>query len=75
LGNGLLAALGGRENVRGVESVTGRLLLTVGDSRSVDEAAVRALGARGVAFVSNTSVHLLHPDPHALETELAQHLR
>lgn len=69
---GLLEALGGRANVRGFESAAGRLLVTVGDSRSIDEPALKALGARAVALASPTSVHVLHPEPRLLERELAR---
>ena len=67
----LLAALGGRANVRAFESAPGRLLVTVADSRSVDGGALQQLGARGVALPSPHSVHILHPDASLLERELA----
>jgi PTS system N-acetylglucosamine-specific IIC component len=68
---GLLAALGGHANVRRIEAAAGRLMVTVGDARGVDERALMALGARGVAVVSPTSVHVLHPAARDLEKGLA----
>jgi PTS system N-acetylglucosamine-specific IIC component len=43
----MIAALGGPENLREVDACTTRLRLTVADQAAVDEAALRALGARG----------------------------
>lgn len=57
---GLLAALGGRENVREVEAVaTSRLRVRVANAKAVDEHAIRALGLRGVARASDDRVHIL----------------
>ena len=55
----LLAALGGRANVSAVEAAAGRLRVSVSDAARVDEAAVRALGLRGVARVAPGVVHVL----------------
>ena len=63
---GLLAGLGGRGNVKRVESVAGRLLVTVDDANRIDERALAALGVRGVARASKESVHVLHPEAAAL---------
>jgi N-acetylglucosamine PTS system EIICBA or EIICB component len=55
----LLAALGGRANVRTLESTAGRLRLGVGDAARLDRAALRRLGLRGVAVPVPGCVHLL----------------
>jgi N-acetylglucosamine PTS system EIICBA or EIICB component len=67
----LLAALGGRANVRRIEQAAGRLVVTVADASRVDEKALVEQGARGVAVASAQSVHLLHPDVAALERSLS----
>ena len=55
----LLAALGGRANVRTVEAVAGRLRVSVADAGRIDAGAVRALGFRGVALPSVGVAHVL----------------
>jgi PTS system N-acetylglucosamine-specific IIC component len=55
----LLAALGGRANVRGVEPAASRLRVSVGDAALVDRAAIRGLGLRGVAIPRAGCVHVL----------------
>ena len=67
---GLLAALGGRANVSKVETVAGRLLVTVGSAARVDAPALTRLGARGVAVSSPTSVHVLLAEPGGVASEV-----
>jgi PTS system N-acetylglucosamine-specific IIC component len=67
----LLAALGGPGNVRRVEPVPGRLLVTVASAARVDGEAVSRLGARGMAVASATSVHVLVGDPRSLANGMA----
>lgn len=55
----LLAALGGRANVRAVEGVAGRLRVTVADPARIDAGAIRELGVRGLALPSPAVVHVL----------------
>jgi phosphotransferase system IIB component len=70
----LLAALGGRGNVRAVEAVAGRLRASVGDAARVDAGAIRALGLRGVALPAPGVAHIL-AGPAAAETSAAvEHL-
>jgi PTS system N-acetylglucosamine-specific IIC component len=58
--SGLLAALGGRENVREVEAVAGsRLRVRVASAAAVDDGAVRSLGLRGIARPAPDRVHVL----------------
>jgi PTS system N-acetylglucosamine-specific IIC component len=55
----LLAALGGQTNVREVATCSSRLRIAVGDSGRVDEAALRALGVRGVVKPTASSVQVV----------------
>jgi PTS system N-acetylglucosamine-specific IIC component len=66
-----LTALGGRGNVQRVEGAAGRLLVTVLDATLMNEAALRALGVRGIAKPNAGSVHLLYADAPALQGALA----
>jgi len=70
-GSDWIAALGGAANVAAVESRPGRVLVTVKDAARVDAKRLEALGARGVASPTATSVHVLHADAAALGAELA----
>jgi PTS system N-acetylglucosamine-specific IIC component len=55
----MIAALGGAANLRGVEACTTRLRLDVADQAAVDEAALRALGARGFVRPSADSLQVV----------------
>jgi PTS system N-acetylglucosamine-specific IIC component len=57
----LLAALGGRQNIAGLEIVAGRLSMSIADSKAVDERKLGKLGIRGVAHPSAGSIQLLIP--------------
>lgn len=67
----VVAALGGRENVRAVECAAGRLLVTVADSGRIDETGLARLGALAVARPSRTSVHVLLADPRPVADGIA----
>ncbi|APV50393.1 PTS N-acetyl-D-glucosamine transporter [Betaproteobacteria bacterium GR16-43] len=67
----LLASLGGRENIAGIEAKAGRVLVVVKVASAVDEAALATLGLRGFARPTPLSVHLLDPASEALASELA----
>ena len=56
---GLLAALGGRENVRSIESASSRLRIGVASTSAIDSAAIRRLGMRGVAIAATDCVHVI----------------
>jgi N-acetylglucosamine PTS system EIICBA or EIICB component len=56
---GLLAALGGRANVRSIEPASSRLRIGVTSTRAIDGAAIRKLGLRGVAIAASDSVHVI----------------
>jgi PTS system N-acetylglucosamine-specific IIC component len=55
----LLAALGGRVNVRTVEAVAGRLRVSVADPARIDARAIRELGLRGLALPAPGVAHVL----------------
>ena len=55
----LLAALGGGDNVRVVESAASRLRVSVADVAGVDQAAIERLGLRGAAVVAPDCVHVI----------------
>jgi len=71
-GEAWMKALGGRENVTGVQACAGRVLVTVRDGSRVEAQALEALGARAVAAPGATSIHVLHADAAALEETLAR---
>jgi PTS system N-acetylglucosamine-specific IIC component len=56
---GLIAALGGRENVRNIEPASSRLRIGVVSTNAIDIAAIRKLGMRGVAIAATDSVHVI----------------
>ena len=56
---GLIAALGGRANVRDIEPASSRLRIGVADANAIDAAAIRKLGMRGVAIAAAGSVHVI----------------
>jgi PTS system N-acetylglucosamine-specific IIC component len=55
----LLTALGGRGNVKAVEQSASRLRVQVANPSSIDEAAIRSLGVRGLARPTPDWVHLV----------------
>ncbi len=59
----LLAALGGRANIIGLDTAPGRLLLKVARVESIDETALAGPGVRGVARPGGAAVHVLVAGP------------
>jgi N-acetylglucosamine PTS system EIICBA or EIICB component len=55
----LVAALGGRANLRTAEAAAGRVRVAVADTSRVNREALLGLGLRGVALPAAGSVHLL----------------
>jgi PTS system N-acetylglucosamine-specific IIC component len=55
----MLAALGGRGNVLKLETAAGRLLISTVRPESIDEAALRILGIRGIARPAGLAVQVL----------------
>ena len=56
---GLLAALGGRGNVRNIAPASSRLRIGVASTAAIDTAAIRKLGMRGVAIAATDCVHVI----------------
>jgi PTS system N-acetylglucosamine-specific IIC component len=70
---GLLAALGGRANVRNVEPASSRLRIGVANAGVIDIAAIRRLGMRGAAIAAADSVHVIvGPDAEAAGAALRE---
>ncbi|OHT20667.1 N-acetylglucosamine-specific PTS transporter subunit IIBC [Edaphosphingomonas haloaromaticamans] len=57
--SGYIAALGGAANLRTVDACTTRLRLVLADNRAADEAALKALGARGVLRLDGGSLQVV----------------
>jgi PTS system N-acetylglucosamine-specific IIC component len=55
----LLVALGGRANVRSVESASSRLRVRVASTHAIDRVAIRKLGMRGIAIAATDCVHVI----------------
>jgi PTS system N-acetylglucosamine-specific IIC component len=55
----LLAALGGRANVRAIEPSSSRLRIAVASTGAIDGVAIRKLGMRGVAIAAPDCVHVI----------------
>jgi PTS system N-acetylglucosamine-specific IIC component len=60
---GLLAAVGGRDNVIDVGTFAGRLLIRTARPEKIDESALRRLGIRGIARSAADSIQLLVAGP------------
>ena len=56
---GFVAALGGAANLVSIDACTTRLRLIVADQSKVDEAALKALGARGVIRPSEKAIQIV----------------
>jgi PTS system N-acetylglucosamine-specific IIC component len=73
--DGMIAALGGAENLVTIDACTTRLRLTVKDSRAADDAALKRLGAKGVVRPSGASLQVvLGPDADRVAGELRARL-
>ncbi|EKC59283.1 protein containing Phosphotransferase system EIIB/cysteine phosphorylation site domain protein, partial [human gut metagenome] len=59
IATGVLAAVGGKENITGADYCATRLRLEVKDSSAVNEKAVKAAGAAGVIRPSKTSCQVV----------------
>ena len=69
----LLAALGGRSNVRTVEAASSRLRINIADASIVDQPAIAALGMRGVTLAAPNWVHvIIGPEASAASLSLRQ---
>lgn len=66
----LIAAFGGRGNLRGVDACITRLRMEVGDPARVDKGALRALGAAGVVQVGDNVQAVFGTKAEALATDI-----
>jgi PTS system N-acetylglucosamine-specific IIC component len=55
----LLSALGGRTNIRAIETASTRLRINIVDPKAVNESAVTALGLRGIANAAPNWLHVI----------------
>jgi phosphotransferase system IIB component len=55
----LLAALGGRTNIRTIETASTRLRINIVDPKAVNESAITALGLRGIANAAPNWLHVI----------------
>jgi PTS system N-acetylglucosamine-specific IIC component len=69
----LLSALGGRSNIRAVETASTRLRINIEDTSRVDQRAVMAAGMRGITVVAPNWIHLIvGPDVQSVGLGLRQ---
>ena len=74
-GEAFALALGGPANLAAVDACTTRLRLTVRDQAAVDEAALKALGARGIVRPSADALQVvLGPQADQVAGEIRAHL-
>ena len=66
----LIAAFGGRENLRTVDACITRLRMEVADTAKVDHARLKALGAAGVIEVGNSVQAVFGTQAEALKNEI-----
>jgi PTS system N-acetylglucosamine-specific IIC component len=55
----LLSALGGRTNIRTIETASTRLRINIVDPKAVNESAITALGLRGIANAAPNWLHVI----------------
>nr|WP_211336887.1 N-acetylglucosamine-specific PTS transporter subunit IIBC [Hydromonas duriensis] len=58
-GEAFVAALGGAGNLKAVDACTTRLRLTVVNNATIDEAALKTLGSRGLIKLSDTNIQVV----------------
>ncbi|KMV30854.1 PTS sugar transporter [Photobacterium swingsii] len=73
LANAYLMALGGKGNLTDIDACITRLRLTVVDRSKIDDAKVKALGAKGIVNVGEKNVQVvLGPQAEIIATEMKQ---
>lgn len=70
----LIAAFGGRENLRSIDACITRLRMEVADTSKVDQARLKALGAAGVIEVGNSVQAVFGTQAEALKNEITDAL-
>ena len=66
----LIEAFGGNANIKSIDACITRLRIAVVDVKKVDQAAVKALGARGVMVVGNNLQAIFGPQSENIKTEM-----
>ncbi|MFZ5969711.1 MAG: glucose-specific PTS transporter subunit IIBC [Bacillota bacterium] len=66
----VLAALGGKENIRNLDACITRLRITVKDIKKVDKARIKGLGASGVLEVGDNIQAIFGPKSDQLKTQI-----
>jgi PTS system glucose-specific IIC component len=75
VGADLVAAFGGRDNIRSLDACITRLRVTVQRPADVDRARLKALGAAGVVSVGDAVQAIFGTLSENLKTDMEQHLR
>ena len=70
----LIAAFGGRENLRSVDACITRLRMEVADPTKVDQDRLRAMGAAGVIEVGNSVQAVFGTQAEVLKNEITDAL-
>ncbi len=60
IGNTIVAALGGKENIKEIENCFTRLRLVLDDATVADEAALKATGAAGIVKIDDTHLQVIY---------------
>ena len=74
MGEKLIAAFGGKDNIKQLEACITRLRIEVGDKSKVDKAALKAMGAAGVLEVGNNVQAIFGPKADQLRGEMAKYM-
>ncbi len=59
-GAAIVAALGGKENIKEIENCFTRLRLVLGSIEKIDENAIKATGAAGIVKVNDTNLQVIY---------------
>lgn len=71
----LVRAFGGRNNIATLDACITRLRITVNDTKKVNKARLKALGASGVLEVGNSAQAIFGPRSENLKTDMIEYLR
>ncbi|WP_366938268.1 PTS transporter subunit EIIB [uncultured Clostridium sp.] len=59
IAEGLLEAIGGKENIEVLDNCVTRLRLTLKDASIIDEPRIKALGAKGIMKLGSNNVQII----------------
>ncbi|KQB83573.1 glucose PTS transporter subunit EIIB [Corynebacterium oculi] len=71
---GIIAGLGGTDNIEEIEGCITRLRTVVGDASAVDEAALRAAGAIGVVAAGSVVQVVVGPQAEMIAEDIEEQL-